>query len=171
MVNVLEIDGQRARIDSPVKGWVTIQLRSGYVLLERVTMINFEHLEPVDDIRVNQSDHKKFIKDLNENKYDSETLLDDLIDDEEDPCNEFKDSNVFPMLKHSRFLTKIVKKHLGGKRNDDDKLPSFVFGEMRIYFWKHWKGQVIATTIWPNTPISKTSVSITKYIQSLSTAS
>ena len=103
------------------------------------TVVEFKQLEPVEDIGMSQSDSGNFIEYLKKNKYDSETVLDDLIDEEDDPFNEFKGSNLFPMLKKSKFLTKIVKKHLGGKRNDDDKLPSFQFGESVWYFWKYYK--------------------------------
>ena len=139
IVNVLEIEGRRARIDHPVEGWVSLYTQNGYVILERVNVVQLEQLEPVEDFGVSQRDCEKFSEYLNKNKYDSETVLDDLIAEEDDPFNEFKDSNLFPMLKNSKFLTKIVKKHLGGKRNDDDKLPPFQFGEQRWYFWKYFK--------------------------------
>lgn len=139
MVNVLEIEGRRARIDQPVEGWVSLHTQSGSRLLKRGNLLKYEQLEPVDDIGVSQPDCEKFIKYLKENNYDSETVLHDLIEEEEDPFNEFKESNLFPKLKNSEFLTKIVKKHLGGKRNDDDKLPQFQFGEEKWYFWKYYK--------------------------------
>ena len=102
----------------------------------------------MEDVEVPQSVCDELLEFLNKNNFDSETVLDDLIDDEEDSFNEFKDSNLFPMLKNSKFLTKIVKKHLGGKRNDDDKLPPFQFGERRWYFWKHY-------TDWNNYNVAK----------------
>ena len=148
VVNVLEIEGRRARIDQPVEGWVSLHTLNGSVLLKRGNWVKYEQLEPVEDIGVSQPDCEKFIKYLKENKYDSETVLDDLIDEEEDPFNEFKDSNLFPMLKKSKFLTKIVKKHLGGKRKDDDKLSQFQFGEQKWYFWKYYKN-------WSNYNVAK----------------
>ena len=141
MVSVTMIEGRRARIDEPVKGWVSLHTQNGYRLLERMSIkyVKYEQVEPVGDVEVKQPDCEKVIEYLMENKYDSETMLEDLIDEEADPFNEFKDSNLFPMLKNSKFLTKIVKKHLGGKRNDDDKLPQFQFGEQKWYFWKCFK--------------------------------
>ena len=139
VLNVLEIEGLEARIDSPVKGWVSWRLRNGYVILERVKMVDSEHLEPVGGIGVSRSDCEKFTRFLAENSYDSETVLDDLIDAEDDPFNEFKDSNLFPRLKNNKFLAKIVKKHLGGTRNDDDELPPFSFGENQWMYWPYYK--------------------------------
>ena len=109
------------------------------MILERVKIFIFENLGPMDDGGVSQSDCENIIDYLNENKFDSETVLDDLIDGEDDQFNEFKDSNLFPILKNSKFLTKIVKKHLGGNSNDDDNLPAFQFGECAWMYWKHYK--------------------------------
>ena len=139
VVNVQEIQGRQAKIDKPVKGWVSLRTQNDNVLLERGNIMPFEQLEPSDDIAISQSDCAKFSTFLVQNKYDSETILDDLIDDENDPFNAFKDSNLFPMLTNNKFLTKVVKRHLGGNRNDDDKLPQFQFGEKMWFFWKETK--------------------------------
>ena len=97
--------------------------------------MDLEQLQPKEDTGVNKTDCEQFVKSLVENGFDSETVLDDLDDADNDQINDFEDSNLFPLLKNNKFFTKIVKKHLGGDRNDDDKLPSFSFGEQ---LWMHW---------------------------------
>ena len=139
VVTVQEIEGRWAKIDDPVKGWVPLRDENDYVLLERGTIIHFEQLQPLEDVAMTRTDCAKFTEFLVKNRYDTETVLDDLIDDESDPFNSFKDSNLFPMLTNDKFLTKMIKKHLGGNRNDDDKLPKFQFGEKRWLFWKYWE--------------------------------
>merc|ERR1719242_949712 len=74
-----------------------------------------------------------------ENAYDSETILDDLKDDDFGPCDDHKDSNLYPVLDQNKFLVKLIKKHLGGNMNDDDEITEFSFGENMWYFWSYFK--------------------------------
>ena len=39
MVNVVEIDGRRARIDRPEKGWISLFSKKGTMLLEKATTL------------------------------------------------------------------------------------------------------------------------------------
>ena len=74
--------------------------------------------------------------------YDSETIIDDLVDEENDAFNLYPQSNLFPMLRHNLFLAKITKKHFGAKRNDEDSLPPFTFGMSRLFHWKHFEDRL-----------------------------
>ena len=82
---------------------------------------------------MNRADCAKFIECLSENQYDSETLLYDL--DGADSENRSSASNLFGMMKASKFLLKIVRKHLARDGHDDDELPNFSFGST---LWDHW---------------------------------
>ena len=78
-----------------------------------------------------------FMAELCAQQYDSDAIVDDLVDEENDPFNHYKDSNLFPLIQHNPFLAKNIKKHFNIKGNDDDELSPFSFGKNRLY---HWKG-------------------------------
>ena len=92
-----------------------------------------------DSERNEFSDWKRgaFMAELCDQQYDSDAIVDDLVDDEKDPFNHYKDSNLFPLLQRNPFLAKHIRKHFNIKGNDDDGLSPFSFGKNRLY---HWRG-------------------------------
>ena len=82
---------------------------------------------------LSDDDCTRFMDWLFAQKYDSETIIDDLVDETSDPFNLYPQSNLFPMIGRNLFLAKMIKKHVGAERNDDDKLPLFGFGRDRLY--------------------------------------
>ena len=78
-----------------------------------------------------------FMAELFDQQYDSEAIIQDLVDDENDPLNHYEDSNLFPLIQWNPFLAKNIRKHFNVKGNDDDQLQEFSFGKNRLY---HWKG-------------------------------
>ena len=91
----------------------------------------------------------RILKELQSQCYDSETIVDDLVDEENDRFNLYRQSNVFSILHRNLYFAKITKKHFGATNNDDDKLPPFSFGKHRLYHWEYFKSRTGFVTV-PN---------------------
>ena len=95
----------------------------------------------LEEMGLSISDCTRFMDELFAQQYDSDAVVDDLVDDENDPFNLYKDTNLFPLLDFNPFLTKNIRKHFGVFGNDDDRLPIFSFGKDRLYQWIAYKDE------------------------------
>ena len=91
--------------------------------------------------RVSESVCNSFDATLKEEEYDTEAVLSDLVDPDNDPFNNYPQSNILPLFKHSKFTAKLVKKHLGGGHRDDQQIGTFTFGFRTFLYWRCFKGR------------------------------
>ena len=61
--------------------------------------------------------------------------------DDEDTCNLYEQSNLYPLLMSNKFITKQIRKHFNIKGNDDDVIPRFRFGGQRFAHWSFFSFQ------------------------------
>merc|ERR1711971_1067553 len=79
---------------------------------------------------------------LQTNEYNSDSARNDLS--ASDIFGNVLQSNICSKFQLSKFITKVMKKHLDLKGNDDDNIPVFSFGEKFIFCsWKHFKIQIV----------------------------
>ena len=101
-----------------------------------VRLGDVEAYVPMNNIRSEfYMDSHRLMTFLAKNGFDSEAVLDDLMNDENEPINT-NDSNLFSVLNGNQFLMKTIRRHLDG--NDDDDLPVFSFGTTQWKYWPHF---------------------------------
>ena len=93
--------------------------------------------------KLSDEDCAAFMCTLMTEGYDTESILLDIADNEnDDPYNHFRHSNVFQFLRGNKYHAKLVKKHMGAQHNDDDALPQFSFGLCVFGHWQEHKESI-----------------------------
>ena len=87
---------------------------------------------------MSDTDATSFMEELLANAYDTDAAIDDIAEDE-DICNVYDQSNLYPLLGSDKFIAKQIKKHFMLKQNDDDEIPLFKFGDENFMHWSSFK--------------------------------